>query len=444
MTTAHPAGAGAVAAWLPPRVSSRPDVSLTPSGVRVVSEEMPALRSVAVGIWIGVGSRDEVPETSGLSHFLEHMLFKGTPTRGPREIAELFDGMGGEINAFTGRDHTALFARVLDTHLEHAFEVLADMLLHPCMRDLEQEREVVLEEIAMYEDDPGDLVHDLAAEAIFPEQPLGRPVIGTSAVISSVSAEVVSAHHARHYVAPRIVVAAAGNIGHEQIVELSQRHLSDLGTHDTQAEVTPAVASEPRLLVREKTTEQVHLALAGAGLPRNDERRHALAVVDSILGGSMSSRLFQEVRERRGLAYAVGTYSASYREIGQLGVYLGTREDNLREATDIVARELERIAAEPVPDAELARTKDHLVGRLLLGLESPANRMHRIGRTHLGDGELLSMDELATRVQAVSASDVQEVADEFWRPEKMSVAAIGPSAEVIHKGVRQLSGALAA
>lgn len=405
---------------------------------------MPALRSVAVGIWIGVGSRHEVPETSGLSHFLEHMLFKGTPTRGPRDIAELFDGMGGEVNAFTGRDQTALYARVLDTHLERAFEALADMLIHPCMRDLEQEREVVLEEIAMYEDDPGDLVHDLAAEAIFPEQPLGRPVIGTSAVISSVDSEAVSRHHSRHYIAPRIVVSAAGNVRHAEMVALAERYLADLGDERADDVLEPASPSAPRLLVREKSTEQVHLALAGPGLPRNDDRRHALAVVDSILGGSMSSRLFQEVRERRGLAYAVGTYSTSYREVGQLGVYLGTREDNLSEATAIVARELERIADEPVPEEELTRTKDHLVGRLLLGLESPANRMHRIGRTHLGDGELLSMDELAARVQAVTANDVQSVANEYWRPERMSAAAIGPSADAVHRGVRPLSAAIAA
>ncbi len=415
-----------------------------PSGVRVVSEEMPSLRSVAIGIWIGVGSRHEAPEASGLSHFLEHMLFKGTPTRGPRDIAELFDGMGGEVNAFTGRDHTALYARVLDTQVDAAFEALADMLIRPSMRDLEQEREVVLEEIAMYEDDPGDLVHDLAAEAVFPGQPLGRPVIGTTGVISSVDADVVSAHHRRHYVAPRVVVAAAGHVAHEQIVALAERHLTELGRGEGSDQLEPANPSTPRLLAREKPTEQVHLALAGPGLPRNDDRRHALAVLDSILGGSMSSRLFQEVRERRGLAYAVGTYATSYREIGQLGVYLGTREENLREAVQVVATELQRIAEEPVPAAELTRTRDHLVGRLLLGLESPANRMHRIGRTHLGDGELLSMDELAARVQAVTAEDVQQVANEMWRPELMSVAAIGPRADEIRRGVEPLSAALAA
>lgn len=414
----------------------------TGGGLRVVSEPLPGVRSVALGVWIGVGSRFETPAEAGISHFIEHLLFKGTDRYSAARIAELFDGLGGEVNAATGRDHTVVYTRVLDEHLESALEVMADMLQRPAFHELDQEREVVLEEILMYEDDPQDLVHDLLTEAVFPDQPLGRPVIGTSEVIGSVAEDQIRTYHQEHYTAPNMVVAASGSITQDRLVELCERYLGDLAPVGRDHAVVPGIAGEPRLVVRTKPTEQYHLVLGAPGLDRSDPRRHAMAVLDTILGGSMSSRLFQEIRDRRGLAYSVGSYSAGYADTGQVGVYLGTREDNLGEAAGIIQAELTRIGDEPVPADELTRAKEHLKGRLVLGLESPVTRMHRIGRAVLSDTELLDVDELIERVEAVSTDDILALGREFWRPERMSVAAIGPDEDAVRSAAHRLAPAL--
>ena len=413
----------------------------TGEGLRVISEPLPGVRSVALGLWIGVGSRFERPAEAGVSHFIEHLLFKGTDRFTAAGIAEVFDGLGGEINAATGRDHTVVYTRVLDDHLEAAFDVAADMLANPAFLELDQEREVVLEEILMYEDDPGDLVHDLMSEAVFPDQPLGRPVIGTSEVIGSIPEPEIRAYHASHYVAPNVVVAASGSIDQAQLLELSERFLGHLPGGGDHVPV-PASPGAPVLVTREKPTEQYHLALGAPGLDRSDDRRHAMALLDVVLGGSMSSRLFQEIRERRGLAYSVGSYSVGYADTGQVGVYLGTREDNLGEAAEVIARELGRIGAEGVPAAELARAKEHLKGRLVLSLESPGTRMQRIGRAVLTGTELLDVDEIVRRIDAVTADDVQALGAEFWDPSRMSVAAIGPDEEAVRRAVARLSPGL--
>lgn len=423
-------------------MSTGPRIDTTAGGLRVISESMPSVRSISVGAWIGVGSRFETPAQAGVSHFLEHMLFKGTPTLSPEEIAQAFDGLGGEVNAATGRDYTVLYARVLDELLDRAFPVLADMLQRPAFADLEQEREVVLEEIAMYEDDPQDQIHDLTSQAVFPDQPLGRPVIGTAQVVGSVTHDEVRGYHRQHYAAPNIVVAAAGNVDHDRLVAMCQELLGDLPATHVPAGVEPARPGAPSLVVKEKATEQYHLCLGGPGLSRNDPRRHAQGVLDTVLGGSMSSRLFQEVREKRGLAYAVGSYATGYAETGQVGVFLGTREDNLGTACDIIRTELHRLAAEPLGQDELRRAKDHLRGRLVLGMESSSTRMNRIGRAVLTGTELLSVDEVVERIGAVTAADVQELAAEYWQPEHMSVAAIGPSGDAIRSAVEHLSPTL--
>jgi predicted Zn-dependent peptidase len=424
-------------------VSGAPLAGTTPGGLRVISEAMPGVRSVAVGAWIGVGSRFERPDQSGVSHFLEHLLFKGTPDRSAEAIAQTFDGLGGEVNAATGKDYTVVFARVLDEHLDQALPVLADMIQHPVFADLDQEREVVLEEIAMYEDDPQDQIHDLTSLAVFPDQALGRPVIGTAQVIGSVPEDGVRAYHRGHYTAPNVVVAAAGNIAHEQVRELADTLLGDLPPEPGAGVYEAAQPGPPTLMLKEKATEQYHLCLGGPGLSRNDPRRHAQSVLDAVLGGSMSSRLFQEVREKRGLAYSVGSYAVGYADTGQVGVYLGTREDNLGTACEVVGTELRRIGDEPLPDDELRRAKDHLKGRLVLGMESSGMRMNRIGRAVLTGTELLTVDETIGRIEAVTAEDVQDLAREHWQPESLSAAAIGARGETIRAAVGHLSPELA-
>jgi len=425
-------------------VSDSPRIDTLAGGLRVISEPITGARSVAVGAWIGVGSRFETPAQAGVSHFLEHMLFKGTPTMSPEEIAQRFDALGGEVNAATGRDYTVLYTRVLDELLDQALPVLADMLQRPVFSDLEQEREVVLEEIAMYEDDPQDQIHDLASQAVFPDQPLGRPVIGTAEVVGSVSREVVGEYHRRHYAAPNIVLAAAGNVDHDALLEKAERLLGALPDTHEPAEIQPARPGAPVLIAKEKTTEQYHLCLGGPGLSRNDPRRHAQGVLDTVLGGSMSSRLFQEIREKRGLAYSVGSYAAGYADTGQVGVYLGTREDNLATACDIIRTQLRRLADEPLPADELRRAKDHLRGRLVLSLESAGTRMNRNGRAVLTGTELLTVDELVERIDAVTAADIQELAASNWQPDQMSVAAIGPDADAIRTAVERLAPELVA
>ena len=423
--------------------SRRPVVSTGRGGLRVVSEPVPGVRSVAIGVWIGVGSRFERVEEAGISHFLEHMLFKGTPTLSPEEIAQVFDGLGGEVNAATGKDYTVLYCRVLDELVDRAMPVLTDMLQRPTLADLDQEREVVLEEIAMYEDDPQDQIHDLASVAVFPDQALGRPVIGTAQVIGSVPAEGVRTYHKGHYTAPNIVVAAAGNITHERVAELADELLGDLPREPGAGVYEAARPGSPTLVVKEKATEQYHLCLGGPGLSRNDPRRHAQSVLDAVLGGSMSSRLFQEIREKRGLAYSVGSYAVGYADTGQVGVYLGTREDNLATACEVVGAELRRIAEEPLPEDELRRAKDHLKGRLVLGMESSGTRMNRIGRAVLTGTELLTVDETVDRIEAVTADDVLDLARAHWQPAALSAAAIGASGDVIRAAVGRLSPELA-
>jgi predicted Zn-dependent peptidase len=423
--------------------SRRPVVTTGRGGLRIVSEPVPGVRSVAIGVWIGVGSRFERIEEAGISHFLEHMLFKGTPTLSPEEIAQVFDGLGGEVNAATGKDYTVLYCRVLDELVQRAMPILTDMLQRPTFSDLDQEREVVLEEIAMYEDDPQDQIHDLASVAVFPDQALGRPVIGTAQVIGAVPEDGVRAYHRDHYTAPNVVVAAAGNISHESVSELADGLLEDLPPAPGAGIYEPARPGPPSLVVKEKATEQYHLCLGGPGLSRNDPRRHAQSVLDAVLGGSMSSRLFQEVREKRGLAYSVGSYAVGYADAGQVGVYLGTREDSLATACEVVGTELRRLGDELLPEEELRRAQDHLKGRLVLGAESSGTRMNRIGRAVLTGTELLTIEETMARIEAVTAEDVRDLAREHWQPESLSAAAIGTSGDAIRAALRRLSPELA-
>jgi predicted Zn-dependent peptidase len=393
------------------------------SGVRVITEAVSSVRSVALGMWIGTGSRNETPEQAGVSHFLEHLLFKGTERHTAPQIAEIFDGLGGSLNAATGKETTQLHARFLDTHTERAFDVLADMLLGPTYPEIDAEREVVLEEIAMYEDEPQDKVHDILGQAVFGDHPLGRPIIGRAEVISQIPVDEISAYHRDRYVGGNIVIAAAGNVDHETVVELARTHLDPPGgsaapVRDEAAEPAPTV------LFAQKTTEQYHLCLGAPGIPRDDERRFALGVLDSIFGGTMSSRLFQEIREKRGLAYAVGSWADHFLDTGILGIYLGTREDNLEEACGIVGRELARLP-DSLSAEELERSKEYIKGRMVLSMESMAARMGRAGKAVLMGSPLLTLDEMIARVDAVTLEDVQQLAGDLYPASRFSAACIG-------------------
>ena len=418
-------------------------VTTLDSGVRVVTERLPSVRSIALGFWVRTGSRDEAPEEAGLSHFLEHLLFKGTDRFSSIEIDQTFDGMGAEANAGTGKETTSVYSRFLDQHLETAYDVLSDMVLRPSYPDIDSERQVVIEEIAMYEDEPSDKVHDVLARAVFGEHPLGQPIIGTADVVGNVPVPEIAAYHDSRYVGPNLVVAAAGNVEHERLVELTERFFTAPdGSADGAA---PAPEScPPRAAFHQKTTEQYHLCLGGPGIPRGDDRRFALRVLDTILGGSSSSRLFQEVREKRGLAYAVYSYASHYVDSGQVGVYVGTRPDNVREAMDVIGTELRRIVDEPVAEDELERAKENVKGRMVLSFESTLTRMNRLGSSVLMDVPLLSLDELIAAVDAVDLDAVSDLARELFAPDKLSAAGVGDSEDAFRAALEPVNGELTA
>jgi predicted Zn-dependent peptidase len=402
------------------------------SGARVITEPLPAVRSAAIGLWIGTGSRDEDDAHAGVTHFLEHLLFKGSRTYSAQEIAEIFDGFGGELNAATARDYTVVYARVLDEHVETAIDVMTDMAFAPTLADLDSEREVVLEEIAMIEDTPQELIHDLITQAVFGEHPLGRPVLGSADVISSISRRSVSAYHRRRYSPDNVVVAAAGRLEHERLVELVElmsAKAADPPARRRSARAPLLGTPPPSLVFQPKHTEQYHLCLAAPGIARSDRRRFTASILDGVLGGSASSRLFQEIREKRGLAYSVYTFSSQYADTGQIGVYVGTREENLVDCLAIVAEQIGEIASEgPRPD-ELARAKENLKGRIMLALELTSNRMSRLGKSLVTDSELLSLDRILAEIEAVDAAAVAQLTGVLLEMNSFSVAAIGPNEE---------------
>ncbi len=412
------------------------------SGVRVVTEAVPSVRSVALGLWVRTGSRDEAPAQAGVSHFLEHMLFKGTDTHSAIEISETFDELGASVNAATGKETTHLHARFLDAHTEGAFELLAEMLLGPTYAEVDSEREVVIEEIAMYEDEPMDRVHDFLADAVFGEHPLGRRILGTSEVIGSIPVPEIAAYHDARYVAPNLVVSAAGHVDHEAICELSRRLVSPQGGNGASNGST--TAPRPRLRFHEKDTEQYHVCFGAPGLVRDDERRWALAVLDSIYGASSSSRLFVEVREKRGLAYSVGSYSDQYTDAGLVATYVGTREENVEQACELIAAELRRLRSEPVSDRELRRGKENVKGRLVLSSESTATRMSRNARSALFGTPVYSLDEMLAKVDAVTVEHLTALSEELYDPQKLSAACIGRDEKLFRTAVAAVAEPLAA
>ena len=389
---------------------------------------MSSVRSAALGFFIGAGSRGEQTDEAGLSHFLEHMLFRGTARFGSAEIDQLFDAMGAELNAGTDKEGTTVYARMLDQHLPRAFDVMADMVWRPAFNDVDPEREVVLEEIAMYEDDPQDTVFDVLGDAVFGDHPLGRPIIGRAPVIRDTPVDRIAAFHAGRYVPASVVIAAAGSVDHDRIVALAEETLGGLraGKRAPRPEGAPSLP-HARVRFQPKDTEQVHVCLGGPGLPRHDERRYAVRVLDAIFGGLSSSRLFQSVREERGLAYAVYSFTGQFTDTGQVGLYVGTRPDNLAEAMAVVDAELSRLREQPATEEELARARENVKARVVLAMESSSARMNRLGGATLYGLPLLDVDEVMAKVDAVRMDDLRELVDELWSPDRLSAAGIGPS-----------------
>jgi predicted Zn-dependent peptidase len=396
---------------------------------------MPSVRSVSLGFWIGTGSRGESEAEAGLSHLLEHLLFKGSSKYSSLEIDQIFDGMGAELNAGTGKETTSVYARVIDEHLPQAFDVISDMVFRPALNDLEAERAVILEEIAMYEDDPQEKVFDVLGRAIFADHPLGRAIIGYAPVIADTPAEQIAAFHDSRYLPQNIVIAAAGAVDHDALVSLAAEHvpneLAEAGGREGGIKSPPPVVPAPTATTatrhfERKDTEQFHVCLGGPGVSRHDDRRFAVRVLDTIFGGTSSSRLFQEVRERHGLAYSVYSFTSAYSDAGQVGLYVGTRADNLGAAMRVIDAEMTRMRSEPATADELARAKENLKGRVLLALESTGARMSRLGSEILADAELLGLDDVVERIDAVTLTDLEELATELWDPARLAVAGIGP------------------
>ncbi|MGL5857786.1 MAG: M16 family metallopeptidase [Angustibacter sp.] len=421
--------------------------SVLPGGVRVLTEHVPGVRSVTLGCWVGVGSRDERPGYHGATHFLEHLVFKGTTRRSALDIAVAFDAVGGEANAVTGKEHTCYYARVLDEDVPHAADVITDMVTSSRLsrEDVDAERGVILEELAMNDDDPSDVVHERIAEAVFGEHPLGRPIGGTAATINAIDVDHVVAHYREHYTAPGLVFTAAGSVDHDALCTLIQRELERAGIPldagrgplPRRSGLAPGRTAEPngappsrwagtagRAVVR-RPTEQANVVLAVPSITATDERRYALSVLNAVLGGGMSSRLFQEIRERRGLAYAVYSFVSSYVDRGYLGLYAGCAPAKAVEVVSLLQDELDRIAEHGVSQEEVARGIGQVRGGLVLGMEDTGSRMTRLGRAELVYGEYLTLDEVLAGMEAVTREQVHELAAQLAAGPR-SLAVVGP------------------
>ncbi|WP_084965520.1 M16 family metallopeptidase [Thermoactinospora rubra] len=407
--------------------------TVLPGGLRVVTESMPTVRSVAVGMWVGIGSRDEAPEHMGATHFLEHLLFKGTSRRSAMEISASIEGIGGEINAFTAKEYTCYYARVLDEDLPLAVDVLVDLVTSSLIEpdDVESERGVILEEIAMHDDDPSDVVHEQFSAALYGDTPIGRPILGTVESISALTRERIVEYYQRYYLPSHTVVAVAGNVSHEQVVELVATAYDRAGALSGQAEPVPPRIGGPEVpylsgaTVIDRPTEQANLVFGTAGLPRNDDRRFALGVLNAAFGGGMSSRLFQEVREKRGLAYSAYSYTSSYSDTGQFGIYVGCLPPKIDEVLKVVRDEAEYVAEHGLTDEEIALGKGQMRGSLVLGLEDTGSRMSRLGKSELVHERLMTVDEILARIEAVTKEEIQAVAREILQRPK-TLAVLGP------------------
>ncbi|MEX2145930.1 MAG: pitrilysin family protein [Candidatus Rokuibacteriota bacterium] len=401
--------------------------SVLPNGIRVITERMPHVRSVAVGVWVETGSRHEPGSRSGISHFIEHLVFKGTATRSAEAIARTMDSVGGQQDAFTSKENTCFYVQVLDEHLPLAVDLLTDILLHPLFNpdEIEREKSVVLQEIKMVEDTPDDVIHDLFAAQVWAGHPLGRPILGTVDLVNGFSRETIAAHFAEEYVPPRIVIAVAGNVTHEQVVDLFGRGFNGFSQPAAVRRDEPA-AITPSVNIVHKTLEQVHLVMGFPGLRYAAPERYALFLLNDIIGGSMSSRLFQEVRERQGLVYSIGSSVQSYCDTGVLSIYAATEAQSFSKVLKSTLKELRDLKKSGVTEEELRRAKDHLKGSLMLSLESTSSRMNRLAKHELHLGSFLTMDAMLAAIDGVKHDEVQALISELLDEERLALTTLGP------------------
>jgi predicted Zn-dependent peptidase len=401
-----------------------------PSGLRLVTESMPHVRSVSIGVWLMRGSRHESDAESGIAHFVEHMLFKGTGVRTAQQIAQEIDSIGGQLDAFTAKEYAGYYIKVLDENLPAAADLLGDMILHPAFApaDIAREQGVILEEIKMVEDAPDDLVHEVFAQQFWPRHPLGRPILGTPATVSSFGQVGLRDYFSRMYVAPQLLIAVAGNIDHVKVRALVEKTFESVPTTAAPNGTAPP-AVKAGVAYRQKEIEQSHLCMGTPAYHQAHADRHALYVLNTVLGGSMSSRLFQHIREDRGLAYSVFSNLTMYSDAGMVTIYAGCASDKVAEVVDLSLAELRALRETPVPADELRRAKDHLKGSLVLNLESTASRMSHLARQFIFFGRYYTLDELTSAVEAVTPDDVQRVASELFRDEGLAATVVGPSAK---------------
>lgn len=402
--------------------------TVLPNGLRVVSEEMPHVRSVSAGIWIDSGSRHEVGAESGVSHFIEHMVFKGSRNRSAEEIASAMDGLGGSLDAFTGKELVSFNCKVLDEHLPLAFDVLSDMLINPAFReeDIEREKGVILEELKMEVDNPEYLVHETFSANFWKGHPLGRPILGTKETIKGFQREMVTKYYASVYTPANIVITAAGHVDHDRLVDLIAHCFGSVPAGEVISNHTPPRPTAKLVIKERKSLEQVHLLVGVPAIPIADDRRFAAYLMNTLLGGSMSSRLFQNIREQRGLVYSVFSEINSYRDAGCLTVYAGTSHESFREVIALIVEEFRRFKEEPVNAEELTRARNHLRGSLLLSLESTSSRMANLARQHLYFDRYWSPEELVQAIDRVTPDDILDISRQFFQPDNMALTAIGP------------------
>lgn len=404
--------------------------SILSNGIRIITESLPYVKSVTLGVWLGSGSRSEQSNNHGISHFIEHLMFKGTERRTAKEIAETVDAVGGQLNAFTAKEHTCYYMKVLDTHLELAVDVISDMLLHSTFspNDIEREREVILEELSMYEDTPDELIHDLHVEKIWPDHQLGRSIIGTTNSIKKINQSSILEYYKRFYTPDNLVIAAAGNLTHTQLVTLAEKYFGQLAGSKYATEMQIPVFTSANT-VHEKATEQVHICLGTPGVPQDSPDVYAYYILNNLLGGGVSSRLFQTIREEQGLAYSVYSYQTNYSDGGLLTIYAGTRPSNVEQVIHLIDHTMTDLKTNGVSNQELMRVKEQLKGNLLLGLESSSSRMSRLGKMEISLGKYVTLEEVVAKIDRTSVEDIDRVIHSIFNLEQRCLTTLGPSSK---------------